>query len=300
MTAYADASPQMRLLRWETVAPHRAYHAALVASGRARNSGYQVPPHRHDFYELMCVLAGDAVHTVNGDAAPIGAGDLVFLRPGDWHSVRFRQGMLLQYINIAFPAEIWERFAVLTQIPQETIAWPVSVSLPAPVADCAATFRRALARFRTPDGHVVGSGLEVCRLLAFVSGLLLDASDSAESRGDLPDAAPLWLKRACRTLRDGENLRMGLPAFVQSAGVSRTHLARALKAHTGQTPTEYINGLRLDRAAQLLTTTTLPLLDIAGECGFEQAPYFYRLFRARFKTTPQAFRNHAAARIVPA
>jgi transcriptional regulator GlxA family with amidase domain len=32
--------------------------------------------------------------------------------------------------------------------------------------------------------------------------------------------------------------------------------------------------VRLERAAVLLTTTALPILDVAGECRFDQACYF--------------------------
>ena len=47
------------------------------------------------------------------------------------------------------------------------------------------------------------------------------------------------------------------------------HLAQTLKAATGQTPTEFVNTLRLERAALLLSTTTTEILQIADECGFE-------------------------------
>ncbi|MBC8101914.1 MAG: AraC family transcriptional regulator [Cytophagales bacterium] len=290
--------PHLRHLRYADVAPGRAYHAALIAVDGARARGFQVSDHTHDFYELMGILAGEAAHVVNGASAPLRAGDLILLTPGDWHSVRFLPGRLLHYVNIALPAVLWEGFRSLTGTATTLGSVPVARALSAPSAsECAAAFHRALEGF---EAGAEVSGLEACRLLAAVVPCLL-----APERGGIPDDgflrdAPPWLIRACRRLRqDPDLLRSGLPGFVAAAGVTPTHLARVLKAAARQTPTQYVNALRLDRAARLLTTTTLPVLDVAGECGFEQPSYFYRRFRAHFGTTPQAYRSAAGRRIAP-
>ena len=131
--------------------------------------------------------------------------------------------------------------------------------------ECTATFRRALVRFQ--DTHSTNSLLrtEACRFLAIVAPYLFaDSGRDGASENDLPDGTPAWLIRACQTIRrDADTLRRGLPAFIAEAGVTRTHLARVLKAATNQTPTEYINRLRLQQAARLLATTTLSIL---GHC----------------------------------
>jgi AraC family cel operon transcriptional repressor len=291
----------MRHLFYRDVAPGSAYHAALVAAEGAGARGWQVTEHTHDFYELMYVLAGEAAHAVNGVSVPLRSGSLVLLRAErDRHAVRFVEGRPLHYMNIALPAERWRAFRDLAGVGDLLEGTPSPVLLDGARAEaCAGEFRRALERFQYAAPAAPALGLDLCRLLAAVVPLL-GGAPAEDSGGDLPADAPPWLARACRTLRRDPNaLREGLPWFVAAAGVTRTHLARVLKAATGLTPTAYVNRLRLERAALLLTTTTLPILDIAGECGFEQPSYFYRLFAARYGAAPHAYRLAARRSVAP-
>ncbi len=295
-------SENVRCLRFANVAPGRPYHAALLATRASGARGFQVTEHSHDFYEMVFVLAGDALHGLNGVAAVLRAGELVLLRPGDRHYIRFQTGRLFHYINIAVEADLWRNFHDLAGVATD-LAAPVIVNTGTGgvAEECAAAFQHALMLFQNTKINPAGLRTEACRLLATAAPWFFPAVGGRGTRDmDLPDGTPDWLVGACDKLRnDTDILRRGLPAFVGEAGVTRTHLARVLKAATNQTPTEYINRLRLEHAARLLATTTLSILDVAAECGFEQPAYFYRLFGARFHTSPHAYRVAAARRVAP-
>ncbi|UZR27242.1 helix-turn-helix transcriptional regulator [Methylococcus mesophilus] len=67
-----------------------------------------------------------------------------------------------------------------------------------------------------------------------------------------------------------------------------------LMDETGESFTEILNRLRLDRARQLLADPNyqhLGIADIALDSGFGDISYFYRQFRRRFGETPGAFRT---------
>jgi len=61
--------------------------------------------------------------------------------------------------------------------------------------------------------------------------------------------------------------------------------------HWFQSPGQYLKRLRVHRAAQLLDTTNLPIKDIAGEVGYQDALYFSRVFRQVHEQSPMAFRG---------
>ena len=67
-------------------------------------------------------------------------------------------------------------------------------------------------------------------------------------------------------------------------------LSRLMRARTGMSVREYLNSIRLDYAAKLLRDE-LPVEEISRRCGFSYPAYFIRLFRARYGSTPGAFRN---------
>lgn len=302
-SANSPRRDNIRCLRFENVAPGRPYHAALSVTKESGARGFRVTEHTHDFYEMIFVLAGDAIHGLNGTATMLREGELTLLRPGDRHFIRFQTGRFLHYINIAVDAEMWQGFHTLAGI-ATTLDAPVilnTATMDGVTAECATAFQHALVLFQNTHMSNAALRTEACHLLSTVAPWLFPGGHQDGLHDtDLPGDAPSWLIAACRKLRHDSNaLRTGLPAFVAEAGVTRTHLARVLKAATNQTPTEYINRLRLKHAARLLTTTALSILDVAGECGFEQPAYFYRLFSARFQTSPHAYRIAAARRVAP-
>ena len=49
---------------------------------------------------------------------------------------------------------------------------------------------------------------------------------------------------------------------------------------------------RINKAADLLIQTDLPIIDIAFETGFESANYFTIAFKNKTKVTPREFRSN--------
>ena len=86
------------------------------------------------------------------------------------------------------------------------------------------------------------------------------------------------------------SVALDLDSLASRNGVSRRHLTRLVREHTGQSVAEIQLGLRLDEARRLLLGTTLSVQMIALEVGFESASSFSRAFRRRFDRTPRAIR----------
>ena len=83
----------------------------------------------------------------------------------------------------------------------------------------------------------------------------------------------------------------GVNAMARKACFSRRQFHRLTLRVLGETPAAHQRRVRLDRAAWLLLTTRGRVLDIALETGWESHEVFTRAFRARFRTTPSAFRK---------
>lgn len=83
--------------------------------------------------------------------------------------------------------------------------------------------------------------------------------------------------------------------MARTACFSRRQFHRLTLRATGETPGAHQRRLRLDRAAWLLLTSRATILDIALETGWESHETFIRAFRARFQTTPSAFRKTRGA-----
>ncbi|HYK00518.1 MAG TPA: helix-turn-helix domain-containing protein [Thermoanaerobaculia bacterium] len=67
-------------------------------------------------------------------------------------------------------------------------------------------------------------------------------------------------------------------------------LARAFGREPGCSLTAYRRRARVRRAIELLTSTRMPLAEIAGESGFSDQSHLSRIFRAELGATPSSFR----------
>jgi len=69
------------------------------------------------------------------------------------------------------------------------------------------------------------------------------------------------------------------------------HLGRAFRDAFGETPTDHIHRLRIDRARMLFRSTDRPVARVAAEVGFGDERYFRRIFKRRVGLSPGQFQR---------
>lgn len=74
--------------------------------------------------------------------------------------------------------------------------------------------------------------------------------------------------------------------------ISRVQLYRKVKAVLGIGVSDYINNFRLEKAKELLMTSTMNISEIAYSCGFASPNYFSTAFKIKYEMTPKDFRNN--------
>ena len=73
--------------------------------------------------------------------------------------------------------------------------------------------------------------------------------------------------------------------------VSGDYFTKMFKDSIGKTPIEYINGLRVNRAMELLYKTDESMAEIADEIGFCNPNYFHKTFKQYMDQSPLAYRK---------
>ena len=76
--------------------------------------------------------------------------------------------------------------------------------------------------------------------------------------------------------------------------ISTYHFCRIFKQMTGKTTTDYINGIRMEKAADYLNKGDLTITEIALRCGFDSINYFSRLFKRHYNVSPTKFKETKA------
>jgi AraC family transcriptional regulator, arabinose operon regulatory protein len=86
----------------------------------------------------------------------------------------------------------------------------------------------------------------------------------------------------------------GIDALAAEVALSPSRLSHLFKREVGDSITNLVLTMRLQRAAQLLEFTSEAIATISDELGFGSPFYFSRQFRRRFGISPRAFRERAA------
>jgi AraC-like DNA-binding protein len=105
--------------------------------------------------------------------------------------------------------------------------------------------------------------------------------------------------RAIHFIAQHAAANIGIDELARAARLSRAHFSRLFHQETGLTPSEYLQVIRLQRAASLLRGTMLSIEAVAEHCGFVGASYFGKVFRKMCGITPHAYRQGAQPAVEP-
>ncbi|CAL1516316.1 helix-turn-helix domain-containing protein [Chitinophaga sp. MM2321] len=83
---------------------------------------------------------------------------------------------------------------------------------------------------------------------------------------------------------------LSLNALAEIANLSPSHYSYLFKQHTGYSPIEYFNRLKIQKACQWLQFTELHINEVSYKLGINDVFYFSRLFKKIMGTSPKHYR----------
>lgn len=114
--------------------------------------------------------------------------------------------------------------------------------------------------------------------------------DTEEGKIRFTDANNFILKNALMFMYDNYVLKLSLMDVAEQCYISNWHLSKLLNQYTGKGFFEIINIIRLDKAKELLKTTSKKIQDISEEIGFQDVTHFSRIFKNHVGVSPKEYR----------
>jgi len=100
------------------------------------------------------------------------------------------------------------------------------------------------------------------------------------------------LRKAERFIWQNYTRKLSLKEIAEASGLSAPYFSTVFKEEMGENLSNYLNKLRIEKAATMLITTNIPISEIAISCGFEDQSWFSKIFRNNTGFTPGKFREH--------
>jgi AraC-like DNA-binding protein len=252
-----------------------------------------IGPHSHAFLELMIVLEDGGLHLVDNQQFPFRRGDICLLGPTHYHQGTTADGEWLHYYVINFLPEVLSltsasahslaNHLILREFLLPTPFVPIHV--PEAVLQDLEAFCRVLLRHN--DDESPNADHHRSLLLTAILYEILPFLPTMDVQ--LPSALLTVLETIA--LRYHEDLTN--QELAQSIGVSPSRLCQIVKTHTGSTVKDLLVRRRLLEAKQLLSETTLSMLEVMLESGFNDYGYFSRVFKQDTGLSPTEFRRQS-------
>jgi len=254
-----------------------------------------VPVHWQDDAEIIYIKKGKGRVMVDFDTFEAQAGDIFLVMPGHLHSIRRIPGESMEYENIIFNLEFLGSATVdicsqkfWQPLQNEKILLPVHIGEEHELYESLKGYLDATDRLcdLRPEGYELG--VKGNLLMAF-SLLLSRAQINEEFHYDGKNMQKIRL--VLRHIAEHYEEKLAVEDMADICGYSASHFMRWFKEMTGTGFNSYLIEYRLDRAAQQLRSTTLTVLEIAENNGFDNLSNFNRLFKKKFEMTPSQFRK---------
>ena len=256
------------------------------------HSAGDVPPHWHNHLELVFVLCGEARITVDGAPCSLAERDLVIIDAGAIHnSVRMSDETALCGVHLDLDFFEAQGLPGFSQRRYQCRSWIHAKHFDEQVVE---PMRALIGRMILSRGHPSERLLQQCLagLLALHIYNTVQWEPREEGKDPKRSGGRERVMRIMHALR-AENATLSLEDFASSEGMTVSHLSRLFKHRVGIGFRDYVQSLRLDRAAQTLRSTRQAIADVATDSGFQNGSLFYAKFKERFGCGPREYRNRA-------
>lgn len=272
--------------------PIRCHHTVLHQKGPTFAS------HWHEHMEFHYYTRGNAI--VNCGSAPIYArtGDLVVINSNELHSGENLSGEL-EYICIIVGVDHLHSSIVdpvetkyITPIEQNLIMFQNKISDDRSIAGC---INNIAAEYTSKQ---TGFELEIKSNIYHLLALLMRnhvAKVLSQSEYRLRTRNLERFSTIFNHIDENFTDDLTITALSRMVNLSCFHFCRLFKQITGKTLSEYVNGVRIEKAERLLLEHEYTIGEVAAMCGYNDINYFSRVFKMHRNMSPSRFRSASAS-----
>jgi Response regulator containing CheY-like receiver domain and AraC-type DNA-binding domain len=264
-------------------------HGAAFAHGPAN-----IPTHRHRQMEILMLMRGTLRLTIDGWPVDMRAGDLVLINPGAPHSSSTTSEDAL-VCGVHIDPDHFEGLG-LTEFSTRQFRCNTALHGQA-FQDRIAPIKSLIARIILLPKGAIGQDLTRQVLFSVLAHFIHEKLRyDTDTPGHAKRAASgkTRIERLIHAVHEGSGM-MSLSDFAASEGLTVSHLSRLFKDQVGVGFRTYLIKARLERAAQQLQTTNLPIAEIMEHEGFGNPTVFYRKFKETYGVSPAIFRKNMRA-----
>ncbi|MFV0502449.1 MAG: helix-turn-helix domain-containing protein [Lachnospirales bacterium] len=242
-------------------------------------------PHQHDFFELSLIVDGEIEVEFSNKNILLKKGALLLIRSDEVHGKKFLKNGV--QANLAFSSKTFKELLTFlgpgfnSDIFLDTSITPM-VMLSTFQQEELIDRLNKLYLLPIENFEIIKTNLKILLFDILTKYFFVRKKEK--------DNIPFWLTRTIKEINKKEHFTEGVNALINISGKSHEHICRCIKKHLNTTPTNIVNSIRLNYAANLLINTDLKIIDICYDSGFNSLSYFHNEFKKKYNMSPGEYR----------
>lgn len=274
-------------------------HPSIISYGSY--SVKELPLHRNPGLEIVYVSEGVLLWEVDGRKERVPPRHFFFTLPWQAHgSGAFHEpGNFIHFVQF--------RLNNLYRNPVRRFGFHPSLHMDAKTSQRASEVLGGADRHTWPASHELADSMatlikrvdEECDPLiieGYFSIIIAEIVASLEGKIDVPvkkTSPENTVGRFLERLREKCEQEWSLSDMLKACPMGRSIFTQTVHLLTGDSPSDHLRRLRVEKAEDMLADTDMPVIDIAMECGFSSSQLFSRTFKKFTNRTPSQFRDES-------
>lgn len=259
-------------------------------------AGLVIECHWHEEWELLKITKGCALLTINGQQRLMQEGDIAFVPGNIMHLAEPFEDIYCRYTAIVF------KHVFLTNLCSDIVQSKYFQPVLSNKSSCI-NFVRQEDFGLQPEmifdrlyNALAGKGSAYELYTKAYLYELIGAIFEIQSKVMQKDHSQIFysntekIKNALNYINTNYSQPIQINQLSELSTMSPSGFTKFFKMLTTMTPIEYVNNVRLSKAADMLSSTEKKIIDIAEETGFNNISYFIRTFKKNFGCPPQQYR----------
>jgi AraC-like DNA-binding protein len=264
-----------------------------------QNESIVLDCHWHEELEFLLVTEGKASFQIETDNFEVSAGEAIFINSGVLHAgylidnnkcnftaIVFNPAMLYNYniydpIQVKFFEPILKKHISLPKHIKGIHEWEISVLSHISQIICNINYKPF-----TYELQIKASLYNIFSLMLSNTDLNIQNENYSQDNYKIER-----FKKIMMYIYENYNKKITIKNLSTEFNMSEGHFCRFFKQMARRTPIDYINYYRINKAAKLLENTSIKVIEISIDVGFENVSYFVSTFKHYMQCTPTEYRK---------
>lgn len=268
----------------------------VCSTGYQNISSYEdYPPrtHEHEYvfnpekgrvineYQILYIVEGSGtLVTASAGKTEIQEGDVFLIYPGEWHTYFPKHETGWKEYWIGFSGVNIDSRVQSGFFSKETPLYRIGYN-----ETMVELFNEAIKTAQRQEKHFQQL---LAGIVNYMLGLIFTIDGNKKLKGSMNREI---VEKARQYMHENIESNIEIPAIAEYLNISYSSFRHIFKQYTGIAPSQYYLNLKIQRAKDMLRSTTAPIKEISYQLHFDTPEYFTKLFKIKTGMTPSQFRE---------